>query len=312
MELLGSAVITLGAAELDSALDYPTLVARIGRSFTDPIRCPRRLVVERAEAGEAPATLLVMAAARDGGAALVKSVTVGASEALRSQVLLLGADGRLLALIDGESLTARRTAAASVCAAALLARPDAAVLAVLGAGPQAAALARAYAACRPLERILVWARRADRAASFADGLARHSGVLVEVAASAADAVRSADIVTCATRAEAPLVRSADVRPGTHIDLVGGFRPAMREADDALMVRARVVADTAQALVEAGDLCGPLVAGLIRPADVALLGDLLRGGGPTRGADEVTLYKSVGFAALDLVAAELALELLGGG
>ena len=125
-------------------------------------------------------------------------------------------------------------------------------------------------------------------------------------------MRGAAIVSCATLSATPLVHGAWLRPGTHLDLVGGFTPAMREADDEAVRRARVFVDTSAALEEAGDVVQPIASGLLRSADVPDLFDLTRGTHAGRESDEeITLFKSVGAALEDLAAAGLAFERLSG-
>jgi ornithine cyclodeaminase/alanine dehydrogenase-like protein (mu-crystallin family) len=221
--------------------------------------------------------------------------------------LLLDAEtGHPLALIDGEALTLRRTAAASALAATFLARADARTLLVVGAGALAPYMAEAHCAVRPIDRILVWGRSHEHASSTAKRLGAE--VCEDLAAGLADA----DVVTCATTAREPIVHGRDIRPGTHVDLAGAFTPEMRESDDELIERAEVYVDTfAGALKEGGDLVQPLAAGTIAREHVrAELADLLCGRHPGRRTqEEVTLFKSVGTALEDLCAARLVFERL---
>jgi alanine dehydrogenase len=244
---------------------------------------------------------------------VVKTVTVMPDAAHTVQATVLALDrpsGAPLAVLDGEALTVRRTAATSALAARHLARADARNLLLVGPGRLAGWLARAHAALRPtLQRVLVWGRRPDAAHALARTLADEG-----LPASATDdleaAVRSADIVCCATTSTEPLLRGSWLQPGTHLDLVGGFRRDMREVDDDTMRRARIVVDTyAGALAEAGDLTQPLDGGVIARADVlAELAELLRGERGTRRDDaDVTLFKSVGSALEDLAAAACVLR-----
>jgi ornithine cyclodeaminase len=221
-------------------------------------------------------------------------------------LLLDGATGHPLALIDGEALTLRRTAAASALAATHLARPDAKRLLVVGTGALAPYMAAAHCALRPMERVLVWGRSVEHARAAVARLAA-DGLPAEACADLGAGLALADIVTCATTAREPIVRGALVQPGTHVDLVGAFTPEMRESDDALVERAEVFVDTfAGALKEAGDLVQPIAAGAIAREHVrAELADLVTGRHPGRGsAAAVTLFKSVGTALEDLCAARL--------
>ena len=292
------------AAEVHAALPWAALAQALEAAFVAGVEVPLR----HAHALSATDTLLLMPA-WNRRTIVVKLVTVmpSAAATVQATVLVLDrASGEMLALLDGEALTQRRTAATSALAARQLARKDARTLLLVGTGRLAPWLARAHAVLRPgLERIQVWGRRADAAEALARTLASE-GLPVIAAPDLETAVRAAHIVCCATTSTTPLVRGAWLAPGTHLDLVGGFRRDMREADDAAVQRARTVVDTyAGALAEAGDLTQPLASGLIaRDHIVAELAELLSGAKKGRRSDEeVTLFKSVGTALEDLAAAE---------
>ena len=223
-------------------------------------------------------------------------------------LLFSAATGRPLALLDGAELTARRTAAASALAAGFLARADAARLLVVGTGRLAPELAAAHASVRPVREVAVWGRSGGKAEDLAARLGRELGLEVRATADLEAAVRAADIVTTATTSLEPVVRGAWLKEGTHLDLVGGFTPAMREADDEAVRRARVWVDTLDgALAEAGDMVQPLRSGVL--AREAVVGDLF---GLCRGEmrpgrenpAEITVFKSVGTALEDLAAATM--------
>lgn len=301
---------------LTRRLPPKALVEALRDAFRRGCESPLRTALPFDVPGEADGTLLFMPAWRPGGLIGVKLVTVVPGNGARglnavNAVYLTfdGATGRPLAALDGEVLTARRTAAASALAADYLARPDARRLLIVGTGRIARELAGAHGAVRSLERIAVWGRDPAKAASLAAELS-DAGWPAEAAPDLADAVGRADIVSCATLAREPLLRGAWVRPGTHIDLVGAFRPDMREADDALIAEAALFVDTrAGALAEAGDLVQPIEAGVIGEADIrAEMAELCRGDHPGReAAAAVTLFKSVGTALEDLAAADLVLS-----
>jgi ornithine cyclodeaminase len=219
------------------------------------------------------------------------------------------ASGHPLALIDGEAITLRRTAAASALASLYLSRPDARTLLVVGPGRLAPYMAAAHCAVRPIERALVWGRDRARAEAMAAALHR-DGCPAEPCAELGAGLAVADIVTCATTAREPVVRGALVRPGTHVDLVGAFTPEMRESDDELIATASVFVDTrAGALGEAGDLLHAIDAGAIGREHVrAELAELCTGRHAGRqAAGEITVFKSVGTALEDLCAARLVYE-----
>jgi ornithine cyclodeaminase len=167
----------------------------------------------------------------------------------------------------------------------------------------------AHASVRPICNVLIWGRSPDKAARLAKRLDRPD---FRVAATdhLEAAVRGAHVISCATLSKGPLVRGDWLQPGQHLDLVGAFRPDMRESDDTAIRRARVFVDTRDgALAEAGDIVQPIESGVLDPDDVAGdLFDLTRGErAGRRFYDQITLFKSVGTALEDLAAAELAAE-----
>jgi len=266
---------------------------------------------------EAGASLLLMPAwSREAlGVKLVTVMPKAAAQGLptvaASYLLSDRRSGQALALLDGEALTLRRTAAASALAAQRLLRRDARTLLIVGGGRLAPWLARAHVALQPtLSRVGVWARRHERAEALARELSAE-GIDAVAHGDLAVAVAMADLVSCATTATTPVVLGAWLRPGAHLDLVGAFRRDMREVDDAAVARcARIVVDTrAGALSEAGDLVQALAHGAITPERISgELAELLRGDCPGRTADDqITLFKSVGTALEDLAAAQLVLR-----
>ena len=311
------------APQIAAVLAYPALVEALRAIYTEQVQAPPRhvhqLVAGAPPAG--PTTLLLMPAWQPDANLGVKLVTVAADNKARDlpsvhsiYLLFDTATGVPLAMLDGEELTQRRTAAASALAASYLARTDAATLLIVGTGRLAPYLAAAHCSMRPLRRVLVWGRSPQRAQALVDalrcqGLGNRASepVTVEVAPDLASAVGVSDIISCATTSTVPLVHGAWVSPGTHVDLVGGFRPDMREADDALMAAASLFVDTfAGALTEAGDLVQPIADGLFdRAAIKAELADLCSGRHTGRaGSAEITVFKSVGSAIQDLCAANL--------
>ena len=254
-----------------------------------------------------------------GGYAGVKIVSVFPGNAARGKpsvigtyLLLDGDSGEPLAALDGQALTAWRTAAASALAASYLAAPDARRMVMVGAGALAPRLIAAHAAVRPIEEVAIWNRNAERAARLAADLDR-PGLRVTATDDLGAAIAGADIVSAATMSREPLIRGDWLKPGAHLDLVGAYNPAMREADDAAIARATVYVDTrAGALAEAGDIVQAIASGALDEARIAGdLFDLCRGDAPgRRSAEEITLFKSVGTAIEDLAAAILVYERLG--
>ncbi len=270
--------------------------------------------------GEPDATALLMPAWTEGAHLGIKLVNVFPGNAARGlpavngvYVLFDGKTGEPLATIDGGELTVRRTAAASALASDYLARKDARHLLVVATGRLALNQIGAYRAVRPIERVTVWGRNPERAARIVEGLG--DGIDAGVATDLEAAVAQADVISCATLATKPLIRGAWLLPGQHLDLIGGFTPQMREADDDCIRRATVFCDTrAGATVEAGDLVQPLASGVLKPEDIAAdLYDLCRGAHAGRASDdEITLFKSTGAALEDLAGALLAYERVGKG
>lgn len=296
------------AAQVHAALPWPALAAALEAAFVAGAQVPLR----HAHALGADETLLLMPA-WNAHIVITKLVTVipAAPHTVQATVLVLDrASGVPLALMDGEAITLRRTAATSALAAQRLARRDAHTLLVVGSGRLAAWMAHAHVALRPgLGRVLVWGRREDAARTLAQELAA-AGLPAAAAPDLEAAVRASQIVCCATTARTPIVRGDWLAPGTHLDLVGGFRRDMREVDDTAVARSRIVVDTyTGALAEAGDLTQPLERGVIvRAAVLAELAELLRGERAGRcHDDDITLFKSVGSALEDLAAAQLVLD-----
>jgi ornithine cyclodeaminase len=222
-------------------------------------------------------------------------------------------NGQPLALMDGGWLTALRTGAASGAATRLLARQDARTLALFGAGGQA--LPQVWAACvaRKIERVWLVNRtpaRAERLAEHLRGFGPPIPPDVRVASSAAEALREADVVCCATASPTPVFDDADLRPGTHINGVGAYRASMQEVPAASVARARVFVDQRRAAwAEAGDLVIPREQRLIDEDHITgELGELVAGQVAGRTDDaQITFFKSVGNAVQDVAVAQLALE-----
>ncbi len=307
----------IGGDQIHRLLDFPSLIEALRVMFRDGCKVPARHHhgIAAATAEGRPGTLLVMPAWQAGRALGIKIVTVFPDNTRRSlpavhgtYVLLDAATGMPRAVLDGTALTLRRTAAASALAAEFLARPDSAVHLMVGTGALAPHLIAAHAAGRPIRETLIWGRDPKKTAALAARLAE-AGIAAAPVGDLEAAVAAADIITCATLAREPLIRGAWLRPGSHLDLVGGYTPDMREADDTAIARARVYVDTDAALREAGDIVQPLRSGhLARERIVGDLFGLTRGSCPgRRDPAEITLFKSVGTALEDLAAAQLAVS-----
>lgn len=251
--------------------------------------------------------------AYDGGEGFgVKLVTIHPHNAAHGQpvvralyLLVRAGDGEPLMLCEAGSLTAIRTGAGAGAATEALARPDARRGALLGAGAQARTQLMAMLAARPLDSVAVYARRPEQVRDFCMRLGAVVDARLELAASAGEAVRGADIVVTATSSAEPLFDGRLLKPGAHVNAVGAYRLDMRELDSAAVARASVFVDSREAaLAEAGDIVIPLRAGEIAADHLrGELGQVLLGQVPGRvSADEITLFKSVGLSVQDVVAA----------
>ena len=299
------------------ALPFPDLIDALAKMFRSGCVMPTRHHHDMEIPGEPDATVLLMPAWVPGGYAGVKVVNVvpGNSErnlpAIAAQYLLSDArTGEMLALIDGGELTARRTAAASALAASYLARSDARHLLVLGTGRLAPNLIAAHMAVRSVDEVTIWGRSRDKTDELVRSLADQFPVKLKTATSLKTALGEADIVSAATLSSEPLINGALLKPGTHVDLVGAFKPSMRESDDELIKRAEIFVDTRDGcLSEGGDIVQPIKAGLLSPGEIkADLYELCRGEHPGRQTDEaITMFKSVGAALEDLAGAILAYQ-----
>jgi len=308
-------VRVVSADEINRALTYPALIEALREGFRADADAPLRHTHMIAQPGGGEAKLLLMPAWTNSGERLVgckivsvypDNLKIGKPSVYGSYMLMSGLTGEPLAVMDGTVLTAWRTACASALAASYLAREDASHLVMIGAGALAPHLIRAHAAVRPIRRVTLWNRTRGHAVKLAFGLAV-GGIEAEIADDLETAVRSADIVSCATLSATPLVRGKWLKKGAHLDLVGAYTPKMRESDDDAVRRARVYVDTrAGAPKEAGDIAQPLKSGVLKKD--AIRGDLYelcRGKAKGRtAASQITLFKSVGTAIEDLAAAML--------
>ena len=298
-----------------ASLPYGPLIDALEDAFrqqaTVPARQHHRIEVPQ----RADATLLLMPAWRAGQAIGVKVATIfpgnidkGLPSVNASYLLLDANTGQPVAVLDGTEITLRRTAAASALASRYLSRKDAKSLLMVGTGKLAPHLVSAHATVRDLDTVMIWGRRPERALELGGTLAPGS-FSVSVVDDLESAVRRADIVSCATLATEPLVEGHWLHPGQHLDLVGAFRPDMREADSEAIARSEVYVDTFEgALAEAGEIVQAMGSGkLVRDDIRGDLYSLARGTCPAReSADAITLFKSVGSAIEDLAAAELAI------
>jgi len=305
--------------QLEEVLDLPSLIDALKAAFTEKITVPLRHHHDYPNPAAGVASTLLLMPAWESEAFLgVKVVTVsphnGAYDlpAVQGLYLLFEKEtGRPLAQLEAKSLTVLRTAAASALAARFLAHPDSSRLLMIGTGALAPFLIRAHAAVRPIRHVYVWGRRYQRAQAIADALTG-AGFHIEPVRSIEEVIREADIISTATLSATPLVQGDQLRAGQHLDLVGSFKPNMREADDEAVRRSSIFVDSRKgAPRESGDLAVPiqrriLTAGAIK----ADLFELCAAQHPGRKREEeITFFKSVGHALEDLAAARLAFKRL---
>jgi ornithine cyclodeaminase/alanine dehydrogenase-like protein (mu-crystallin family) len=308
----------VAAEEIDAVLnDRLGLVDALAEAFRADHAVPIRHhhAMMRAE-GEA--TLLLMPAwtapANKPSYAVTKIVTVFPQNGLKglpsvygSVLLLDGETGLPLAMMDGARLTLHRTAAASALASRFLSRENASRLVMVGAGALAPHLIAYHCTVRPIRHVMIWNRDPAKAKALALRLtaeATGSALSFEATEALEAAVSQADIVSCATLSQAPLIRGEWLHAGQHLDLVGAFNLSMRETDDTALQRADVYVDTKAALSEGGDVAVAIKSGTYRSDQVrGTLFDLARGLVPGRQQPgTITLFKSIGTALEDLAAA----------
>jgi ornithine cyclodeaminase/alanine dehydrogenase-like protein (mu-crystallin family) len=300
------------AEQVHRLLDYPRLVEAL-RAAHRHGEMPQMHVDVMSDRGNEDNKFVSLASWASGDVIAVKLVGVFPENtslmpplpSVQGLVALFdGRTGSALATCDGAALTFRKTAADSALGADILARHDAEVLLVAGAGGLAPHVVEAHMSIRPsIRRVMIWNRNPGKAEALAEQF-RAQGKPVTATKSLDDAVSKADIISCVTMATAPLVRGRLLKPGAHVDLIGAYMPDMREADDDVARRAgRIFVDTRNNAEGSGDVAGPLAAGVIRREDiVADLFDLCKGRHPGReSGHQITLYKNVGGGHLDMFA-----------
>ncbi len=301
----------VAAEDVHRLLDYPSLVEALCELFRRGVDRVERHLLTEPVAGGGRNDWLILPAWQFGRSLGVKLVSVfpgnearGIASVLGLYLLFDGETGAPLLCVDGAALTLRKTAANSALAATYLARADAATLLMIGAGAMAPHLIQAHAAVRPIRRVLVWNRTPARAAALAREMAL-PGCTIEAVDDLPGAVGAADVISAATMAKAPILLGRWLRPGQHLDLVGGYREDMREADDEAIRRSRIFVDARfTAAAHAGDISDPLARGLISDADITDSFQLARGEKPGRQHDaEITLFKSGGGGHEDLGTAQ---------
>ncbi|AKQ55212.1 ornithine cyclodeaminase family protein [Bordetella hinzii] len=296
------------------ALAFEPVIATLRAAFAGGYTVPPRHVHSLAS-GDRHGTSLIMPAWSEAGYFGVKVINIfpentrdGLPGLHATYTLYSARNGVPLAQVDGDVVTAFRTAGAAALGADYLARRDARRLLVLGSGRIAGLVPAAMKAVRPIEEVMVWNVRPEGAQALAQRLGEQ-GFAATAVTDLETAVGRADIVSCATLSTVPLVRGAWLRPGTHLDLIGSFKPEMKETDPACFAGHAVYVDTDEAPTKAGDLLEAFKAGTLRVPDIrGTLFDLVAGKVAGRGDEEqITVFKAVGSALEDLALAALVYE-----
>ena len=294
-------------------LTYEKLIPALKKGFQEPYIVPLRHHHNYENKPAVDSMLLLMPAWKSGAYLGVKVVTVSPENgrvnlpSVQGMYLLFDAvTGAPLAQMEAKSLTTIRTAAASALAAQFLSRKDSASLLMIGTGNMAPALIEAHASVRPIQEVYVWGRNFEKAKKLVDKLSLPN-LNIQPIESIHPIIKKMDIISCATLSNDPLVIGEWLQAGQHLDLVGSFTPTMREADDLVIKRTSIYVDVLEgATKESGDIVIPLQNGIIQQADIqGDLFDLCANRIIGRTTEEaITLFKSVGHALEDLVAATL--------
>ena len=299
------------AAAVHAALPWPELIAALAEAHRGPM--PVSDVVVQADPAGGGDQFITLPGWVPGGPIAVKMVGVfPANERLTPPqpnvqglvAMFDGATGAPLLVADGAAMTARKTAGDSALGAHILARADVEVLLIVGAGALAPHFAAAHLAARPsLGRVLIWNRTLPKAEAVAEIL-RGQGIAARAVTDLDAAVAQADVISCVTMSDRVLVKGALIKPGSHLDLVGAYMTSLRETDETALTRGRIFVDTRRGMENTGDLGQALAAGVIGPDQVlADHFDLAQGRAQgRRSADEITVFKNVGGAHLDVFTA----------
>ena len=299
---------------IQTALPYPLLVEALAKGLQQFAQTPARSFFSP---NQDASCVMIMPAWRPHQMMGVKLVSIwpennakGESAVSAVYVMISCLDGRPLAVLDGTELTLRRTAAAAALAAKRLARENSETLAVLGTGSLSVPLVQAHTDTMRFKNVLVWGRQFHKAQRVVNQL-KELGIEVRAMGDLEETLALSDVVAVATTATEPFLKAAWVKPGTHISLVGAFTPQMAEAEPVLMARSQLFADCrASVLEKGGEVFQAIKQGLVLDSDIiADLAELTAQSDRNWRHDgqAITVFKSVGFALLDLIAAELIMK-----
>lgn len=294
---------------------YEALIQALAKGLLEPIESPSRIFLNPNHDASA---VLIMPAWKPHGILGTKIVSIWPGNNAKGKpavsavyVVTSCDDGQTLAVIDGTELTLRRTAATAALGAKLLARPDSRRLAVLGTGALSMAMVMAHRSVFDLSEITIWGRSLENAQTVTEKLA-YMDISASATSDLQSALANADVVVAATTATQPFIRSEWVKPRTHLGLMGAFTPQMAEAEPELLPNVRLFVDSREAVLQkGGEVLQALRSGLIQDTDVrGELAELLTPSLNIVGRmsdQDITVFKSVGFASLDLIAAEYVLR-----
>ena len=298
--------------EVAKAIKYATLIEELKKAFISDIKVPSRIHQDYSNPKEGiDSSLLMMPSWVPSEELGIKVLTVSPNNSkynipgISAVYLLFDAHkGGIKAVIEAKKLTSMRTAAASALASSYLSRVDSKVMLMIGTGALCEELIRAHSCVRNLEKIYVWGRDKEKALNIVKKL--KSEFNIEAIDRIEDKLGEADIISCATLSKEPLIFGKNIKKGQHYDLVGSFKPDMREVDDELISNVDIFIDSQMAKKESGDLKTPLENGIISEDSIkADLFELTRKEKNARTSKEqITLFKSVGHALEDLTAAKL--------
>lgn len=306
-------IAQIGTDFIETNTDFLELVAKLKKGFSSSeIIVPKRHHHDfpNPETG-VDSSLLLMPAWHPGKESGVKIATVspendsyGLPSIQAIYILMNALTGVPRAILEGKSLTVKRTAAASALAASFLSKEDASSLLMIGTGALSTNLVKAHASVRPIKKVFIWGRNLEKAKKICAALAT-ADFEVQAVTTIEEKISDVDIISCATLSKTPLVLGRNLVPGQHIDLVGAYKTDMREADDETITKASVFVDTFQGgLKESGDIVMPIENGTLKKS--AIKGDLFTlSSNESKGRtseEEITVFKSVGHALEDLVAA----------
>lgn len=303
--------------EITKALDYPSLIEALRKAFIADIKVPARHHHDFKNPKEGmDSTLLLMPAWEESEAVGVKIVTVSPNNAkynlpaIQGLYLLMDAQkGTIEALLEGKTLTAKRTAAASALASSYLSRKNSSSILIVGTGALSSELIKAHSSVRNIKDVYIWGRDKSKALKIVEEL--KDDFNIKAIDNIEDEISNVDIISCATLSVEPLIFGKYLRAGQHVDLIGAYKPNMREADDELIKTVDIYIDSDMAKKETGDIKIPLDTNVIKEEDIkADLFELTRKIKEGRTSDSsITLFKSVGHGLEDLAAAKLVKEKL---